>query len=132
MKRILFSSELPASNFYSQGIKVGNTIYLSGIVAFDPQTKKVETKSIEEQTERAIRNCELILREGGGNLGDVVQVIVLLKNPEDFDGMNRAYLKIFPNDSLPTRAVTKLGVDLPNILVSVMMTAVLQEGPTQR
>jgi 2-iminobutanoate/2-iminopropanoate deaminase len=124
LKEILFSAELPASAVYSQGIKVGNTIYLSGIVAFDPVSKKVEAKTIEEQTERAIRNCESILKSGGSSLEDVVQVIVLLKNPPDFDSMNKAYSKVFPTNP-PTRAVTKLGVDIPNILVSIMMTAVI-------
>jgi 2-iminobutanoate/2-iminopropanoate deaminase len=124
MKEILFSAELPTSPLYSQGIKVGSTIFLSGIVAFEPATKKVEAKTVEEQTERAIRNCETILKTGGATLEDVVQVVVLLKNPEDFDSMNKAYSKIFPRNQ-PTRAVTKLGVDLPNIFVSIMMTAVI-------
>src|SRR5579864_5581473 len=95
MKQILFNDQLPASSLYSQGIKTGNTIYVSGIVAFDPSTKKVETRTIEEQTERSIRNCELILNGGGASLDDVVQVIVLLKNAEDFDLMNKAYSRIF-------------------------------------
>jgi 2-iminobutanoate/2-iminopropanoate deaminase len=125
MKEILFNDQLPASSLYSQGIKTGNTIYVSGIVAFDPSTKKVETRTIEEQTERSIRNCELILKGGGASLDDVVQVIVLLKNAEDFDLMNKAYSRIFSKIQ-PTRAVTKLGVDLPNILVSIMMTAVIE------
>jgi 2-iminobutanoate/2-iminopropanoate deaminase len=124
VKQVLFSSQLPASNLYSHGIKVDNTIYLSGIVGFDLETKKVEARTIEEQTIRAIRNCELILREGGASLKDVVQVIVLLKNSQDFEGMNGAYRKIF-SDWLPVRAVTKLGVDVPNILISIMMTAVI-------
>ena len=124
VKQILFSSDLPSSPLYSQGIKVGNTIYVSGIAAFDRLTKKVEGGTIEEQTERAIRNCELILKQGGATLEDVVQVIVLLKNPRDFDGMNKIYSRIFLKDQ-PTRAVTKLGVDFPNILVSIMMTAVV-------
>jgi 2-iminobutanoate/2-iminopropanoate deaminase len=126
LKEVLFSSELPSSKFYSHGIKAGNMIYVSGIVAFDPVTKKVEVKTIEEQTERAIRNCELILQKGGATLKDVVQVVVLLKNPQDFDGMNSAYARMFSRqDEMPSRAVTKLGVDVPNVLVSIMMTAVL-------
>ena len=124
MKQILSSPDLPSSPVYSHGVKVGNTIYLSGIIAFDPSTKKVEAKTIEEQTERAIRNCEIVLRIGGAALKDVVQVVVLLKNPQDFESMNKAYAKIFPKDQ-PSRAVSKLGVDLPNVLVSVMMTAVI-------
>lgn len=125
MKQILFSGDLPGSILYSQGVKVGNTVYLSGIIAFDPETKKVEVKTIEEQTERAIRNCELILKTGGASLEDVVQVVILLKDPQDFDSMNRAYATIFSKDQ-PTRAVARLGVDIPNILVSVIMTAVIQ------
>ena len=124
MKQILFSSDLPSSPLYSQGIKVGNNIYVSGIAAFDRLTKKVEGGTIEEQTERAIRNCELILKQGGATLEDMMQVIVLLKNPQDFDGMNKIYSRIFSKEQ-PTRAVTKLGVDFPNILVSIMMTAVV-------
>ncbi|MFI5419934.1 MAG: RidA family protein [Nitrososphaerales archaeon] len=125
MKKILFSSGLTSSSLYSHGIKVDNTIYLSGIVAFDPITKKVETRSVDEQTEQALRNCEKILLEGGASLKAVVQAIVLLKNSGDFDGMNAAHSAIFSGDSLPARAVTKLGVDVPNIMVSIMMTAVV-------
>jgi 2-iminobutanoate/2-iminopropanoate deaminase len=124
MKQILFTAELPGSQFYSQGVKVGNTVYLSGMVATDPATKKVQAKTVEGQTERAVRNCELVLKAGGASLGDVVQVLVLLKNPQDFDAMNRAYFKIFSKD-MPARAVAKLGVDLPNILISLTMTAVM-------
>ncbi|MDA4112722.1 MAG: RidA family protein [Thaumarchaeota archaeon] len=124
MKRVLFSADLPGSPLYSHGIRAGNTVYLSGIIAFDPATKKVEAKTIEVQTERAIRNCEQILRTGGASLEDVVQVVVLLKDPQDFDSMNRAYARIFSKDP-PARAVARLGVDIPNVLVSVMMTAVV-------
>jgi len=124
MKKILASSEIPSSPFYSQGVKVDNTIYISGIIAFDPVTKKVEAKSIEEQTEQAIHNCEKILHLGGASLDDVIQVIVLLRNPEDFEGMNRAYQKVFSKNP-PTRAVSKLGVEVPNVLISIMMTAAI-------
>ena len=51
-----------------------------------------------------------------------MQVTVLLTHPEDFAGMNEAYGEFFPSEP-PARAVTKLGVDVPGLLVSVMMTA---------
>ena len=51
-----------------------------------------------------------------------MQVTVLLANPADFAGMNEEYAKVFATDP-PTRAVTKLGVELTNVLVSIMMTA---------
>ncbi|MGZ4674053.1 MAG: RidA family protein, partial [Ilumatobacteraceae bacterium] len=75
-----------------------------------------------EQTRQALRNCEAIVEAGGGRLEDVVQVTVLLANPADFAGMNEEYQKVFAVEP-PARAVTKLGVELPNVLVSIMMMA---------
>ena len=80
--------------------------------------------SIQEQTRQALLNCETILRAAGAALADVVEVQVLLTNPSDFAGLNEAYAKMFPQDP-PVRSVTKLGVDIPNILVSIKMTAVV-------
>lgn len=51
---------------------------------------------------------------------------MLLTRPDDFAGLNEAYLKFFPTDP-PARAVAKLGVELPNVLVSIKLTAVLWE-----
>jgi 2-iminobutanoate/2-iminopropanoate deaminase len=69
-------------------------------------------------------NCQNILRSAGAALTDVVEVLVLLTRPGDFAGLNEEYAKFFPTDP-PTRAVAKLGVELPNVLVSIKMTAVL-------
>lgn len=126
MKReTITATEIPKSPGYSQAVKVGTTVYLSGTIAFDPRTKKIEATTIEAQTEQAIQNCARILEAAGGTLDDVVQVIVLLKNPSDFAGMNSVYAKHFAYDE-PARAVTKLGVDRADVLVSFMMTAVIQ------
>jgi 2-iminobutanoate/2-iminopropanoate deaminase len=56
----------------------------------------------------------------------VAQVTVLLTNATDFAGMNESYAEVFTTES-PARAVAKLGVDLPNVLVSIMMTAHIAE-----
>ena len=124
------SPDLPRSPNYSPAIKVGNLVFVSGTVAYDPRTKKVEATSIEAQTDRAIENCATLLRAAGADLPDVVQVTVLLHDPADFERMNSAYAKHFPRDP-PTRMVAKLGVDLPNIRISVAMTAVVQTESTR-
>jgi 2-iminobutanoate/2-iminopropanoate deaminase len=121
-KEILRTEKAPSSPLYSQGVKVGKTIYVSGMVGIDTATKQLAGTTIQEQTRQALRNCEAILEAGGGTLEDVVQVTVLLTNPADFAGMNEEYAKVFATEP-PARAVTKLGVDLPNLLVSIMMTA---------
>ena len=126
-KRILKTASAPASPLYSQGVKVGSTIYVSGMVGMDPVTKQMAGASIQEQTQQALRNCQAVIEAGGGTLDDVVQVTVLLTSPADFAGMNEAYAKVFATDP-PARAVTKLGVELPNVLVSIMMTAQVSES----
>jgi 2-iminobutanoate/2-iminopropanoate deaminase len=80
--------------------------------------------TIQEQTRQALVNCANILRAAGATLENVVEVHVLLAKPNDFVGLNEEYAKFFPTDP-PTRAVAKLGVELPNVLVSIKMTAVL-------
>src|ERR1051325_4026370 len=121
-KQIVRTEDAPSSPLYSQGVKVGSTIYVSGMVGMDAATKKMAGATIQDQTRQALRNCIAIVEAGGGKLDDIVQVTVLLANPADFAGMNEEYAKVFPSEP-PARAVAKLGVELPNLLVSIMMTA---------
>jgi 2-iminobutanoate/2-iminopropanoate deaminase len=121
-KQIITTEEAPSSPLYSQGVRIGPTIYVSGMVGIDPATKQLAGPTIQEQTRQALRNCMAIVEAGGAGLEDVVQVTVLLANPADFAGMNEEYAKVFATEA-PARAVTKLGVELPNILVSIMMSA---------
>lgn len=115
---------LPASPFFSQAVKAGGMVYLSGIVGIDPATSKMAGDTIEEQTRQSLSNCEAILHEAGATLQDVVDVQVLLARPGDFVGMNAAYAPFFPENP-PARSACKLGVEIPNLLVSIRMTAVV-------
>lgn len=123
-RQIIQTPNAPGSALFSQAIKVGSNIYLSGIVGIDPETNQLAGVTIQEQTRQALVNCENILRAAGAQLENVVEVLVLLAKPDDFAGLNEEYAKLFPTDP-PTRAVGKLGVELPNVLVSIKMTAVL-------
>jgi 2-iminobutanoate/2-iminopropanoate deaminase len=121
-KQIVRTDAAPSSPLYSQGVRVGSTIYVSGTVGIDVASKQMAGPTIQDQTRQALRNCLAIVEAGGGKLEDIVQVTVLLANPADFAGMNEEYAKVFTTEP-PARAVTKLGVELPNVLVSIMMTA---------
>lgn len=123
-RQIIRTPDAPASALFSQAIKVGSTIYLSGITGIDAKTNQLAGSTIQEQTRQALVNCENILRAAGAGLDHVVEVHVLLARPSDFAGLNDEYAKFFPTDP-PTRAVAKLGVELANVLVSIKMTAVL-------
>jgi len=122
-KQIIRTSDAPSSALFSQAVKVGQMIYLSGIVGTDPKTNQLVGTTIQDQTRQALLNCDNILRAAGAKLENVVDVHVLLAKPGDFAGLNEAYAKFFPTDA-PARAVGKLGVELPNVLVSIKLTAV--------
>ena len=124
MRQIIQTSNAPSSSLFSQAIRVGSTIYTSGIVGNVPTTNQQAGSTIQEQTRQALVNCENILHAAGAKLEHVVEVHVLLARPNDFAGLNEEYAKFFPTDP-PTRSVAKLGVELPNVLVSIKMTAVL-------
>jgi 2-iminobutanoate/2-iminopropanoate deaminase len=123
-RQVIRTSDAPSSALFSQAIKVGSTVYVSGIVGVDPRTNQLAGSTIQAQTRQALINCENILRAAGAKLENVVEVLVLLADPNDFAGLNEEYAKFFPTDP-PARAVAKLGVELPNVLVSIKMTAAL-------
>jgi enamine deaminase RidA (YjgF/YER057c/UK114 family) len=103
-------------------VKAGQHVYVSGLVGIDPTTGDLVGSTVQEQTRQALTNCEAILKAAGASLEDVVEVGVLLTNPTDFAGMNDEYATWFPAEP-PTRYVAKLGVEIPNLLVSIRMTA---------
>lgn len=129
-KQIIRTTDAPnQSLLYSQAVKVGSTIFVTGTLGIDPKTKQPAGTTIQEQTRQALVNCRNILRAAGATLEDVVEVQVLLARPDDFAGLNEAYAKFFPIDP-PTRTTARLGPELPNLLVSIGMTAVLGAGQT--
>ena len=127
MKRqIIRIADAPSNPLYSQAVKVGPTIFITGVPGIDPKTNKVAGPTIQEQTRQALITCENILRAAGAKLTDVAEVQVLLARPKDFAGLNEAYAKFFPKDP-PVRSVARLGPDLGEILVSIKMTAIVAE-----
>lgn len=119
---IVSTPHAPSSPLYSQGVKAGPFLFVSGMTGIDTATGEQAGPTIQQQTAQALANGLAIVEAGGGALADIVQVTVLLSRPEDFAGMNEAYGAFFPTEP-PARAVTRLGPDLPGVLVSVMMTA---------
>jgi 2-iminobutanoate/2-iminopropanoate deaminase len=124
-REILHTSEAPVqSTLYSQGVRVGQTIYVAGMLGIDPKTNEPAGATIQEQSWQALINCEAVLRAGGATRENVVEVQALLARPEDFAGLNEVYGKFFTVDP-PVRSVARLGPELPGFLVSIKMTAVL-------
>jgi reactive intermediate/imine deaminase len=123
-REIITAANAPSSPLFSQGVKAGPHVYVSGIVGIDPASGSLVGATIQDQTRQALKNCEAILDAAGASLDDVVEVCVLLANPDVFAGLNEEYAHWFPSDP-PTRSTTKLGVEVPGVLVSIRMTAVV-------
>ena len=127
MRKIIYTPDAPS--LWTQATKVGNHIYVAGTAGMDPKTNHLVGATVEEQTHQALRNCEAILKAAGASLDDVVQVTILLREPEDSRGMQGEINKTFP-DSRPSQIVGKLGVirDIEGIplRVSVSMTAIIE------
>jgi len=122
VRKVGETANAPSSPLYSQAVKAGQHVYVSGLVGVDASTGSLVGSTIQEQTRQALTNCEAVLQAAGATLESVVEVGVLLTNPTDFAGMNEEYATWFPAQP-PTRYVAKLGVEIPGVLVSIRMTA---------
>jgi 2-iminobutanoate/2-iminopropanoate deaminase len=123
-RKIITTPRAPSSPLFSQGVKAGSQVFVSGTTGIDPSNGRLVGDSIQTQTRQALANCETILQAGGASLDDVVEVGVLLADPNDFNGMNEEYARWFPTNP-PTRYAARLGPEIPGLLVSIRMTASL-------
>ena len=121
-RHVIANADAPSSPLFSQAVKAGPFVFVSGTVGTDPSTGNLAGATIQEQTRQALTNCQAILQAGGASLDDVVEVGILLTNPADFAGLNEEWARWFPSDP-PARYGVKLGVDVPGLLVSIRMTA---------
>ena len=101
---------------YSQGLRVGDFVFVSGQGPLDPETGQIVGTTIEEQTARVLENIKAILAAGGAAMGDVVKVSAHLSDLSLFERYNKVYATYFP-DPKPTR--TTVGSQLLGILVEI-------------
>ena len=107
---------------YSQALRAGDFLFVSGQGPLDPVTGKVVGETIEEQTTRTIENLKAILEAGGATLADVVKVSAHLTDLANFEKYNKVYASYFP-DPKPVR--TTVGSQLLGIMVEIDAIAYL-------
>ena len=88
---------------YSQAIKVGETLFISGQIPLEPGTMNIVDEDIRAQTHRVFNNLAAVAREGGGNLDDVVKLTVFLTDLSHFAVVNEVMAEHF-NPPYPARA----------------------------
>jgi len=101
MRQVIRTPDAPGSPLFSQAIKVGSTVYVSGMAGIDPTTNQLAGSTIQEQTRQALINCQNILRAAGATLEDVVEVQVLLTRPMTLPASTKS-TSVLPNQSADT------------------------------
>jgi 2-iminobutanoate/2-iminopropanoate deaminase len=107
---------------YSQAIKSGGFIFLSGQVALDPKSGELTGADIRQQTERVLNNIKGILEAAGANLHHVVKTTVFLKDMNDFAAMNEVYGRYFTS-APPARSTVQVARLPKDALVEIEVTA---------
>ena len=113
----------PPLGAYSQGIRAGDFIFVTGCGPIDPTTAKVTGATVEEQTEVVINNLEAILKAGGATLADVVKATVHLLDETEFPRFNEVYARRFP-EPRPARTTVGSGLrQVPGMRVEIDLIA---------
>lgn len=92
---------------YSQAIRAGGLVFVSGQLGLDPATSDYAGETIEEQTEQVFRNLAAILEEAGSGLDRIVKTTVYLADLDDFVGMNAVYAR-HVGETPPARATVEV------------------------
>lgn len=107
MKEIISTENAPgAIGPYSQAVKAGNLIFVSGQIPIDPKTGEFVSAEISEQTEQVLKNLSAVLEAAGSSLNEVVKTTVFLADMNDFAAMNAVYGKYF-SENKPARATVE-------------------------
>ena len=108
---------LRVSGAYSQAIRAGDFVFVSGQGPLDPDTLDIVGETIAEQTEQTLRNLAAIAKAAGGSLDDAVKISAFLSSLDLFPAFNETYERIFSSTPRPARTTT--GAELRNILVEI-------------
>ena len=107
---------------YCHAMKVGNLVFCSGQTPLHPESMKIEGVTIEQQTERVLKNLTIVLEDMGLGLKDIAKTTVYLKNMSDFQGMNHVYEKIFQGHK-PSRTTISVKQNPLDALVEIECVA---------
>lgn len=122
-KEIVFTNKAPKPPAsYSQAVKAGGLVFVSGQAPLDPVTGEVVGTTIQEQTAQSLRNVEAILIAAGSSLAQAVSATFILAEESDFPGFSEEWAKWFKTDP-PARQGAKLPIRPKGMRISIAMVA---------
>lgn len=108
-KQTIFTNNAPAAiGTYSQAVRAGNTVYVSGQIALHPQTMELVDDSSDAQIRQVFDNLAAIVAAAGVTLADVVKLTVYLTDLDDFAAVNKIMTEYF-SEPYPARAAVGAG-----------------------
>ncbi|MBQ6442660.1 MAG: RidA family protein [Lachnospiraceae bacterium] len=126
MNQAIKTKDAPAAiGPYSQAIRSGNTIYVSGQIPIDPATGEFAGADIKTQTRQSLTNIKNILAAAGAKMSDVVKTTVLLSDIGNFTAMNEVYAEFF-TEPFPARAAFQTAAIPKGALVEIEAIAVVE------
>jgi 2-iminobutanoate/2-iminopropanoate deaminase len=125
MRQPVTSPDAPkAIGPYSQAIRAGNLLFLSGQIPLDPQSGNVVPGDIAAQTERVLRNISAVLKAANADFSNVVRTTVFLADMNEFAAMNEVYGK-FVADPPPARSTVQVARLPKDVRVEIDVIAIL-------
>jgi len=109
---------------YSPGVRAGNNIYVSGMLAIDQEGKSVGIGDITAQTRHVLESVKAVIEAGGGKMSDIAYNAIILKDLADYAAMNKVYAEYFPANP-PARYCIKADLVKPEFLVEITSVAYL-------
>lgn len=124
-KKAVFSKDAPAPiGPYSQAVRVGDWLFVSGQIPVDPSTNEVVSGGIVAQTRQVLQNLQAILNAEGASLQNIVKTTIYLQDLYDFKAMNEVYETYF-SQPYPARATVEVSALPKGVLIEIEAIAYL-------
>jgi 2-iminobutanoate/2-iminopropanoate deaminase len=128
MKKIISTSEAPAAiGPYSQGVRVGSTIYYSGQIPLDPKTGQMVSGDVKVQARRVLENIGGLLKAESLSFDNIVKTTIFLADINDFQTVNEIYASYF-KQAPPARSTVQAGALPKGARIEIEVIAVGGEG----
>ena len=124
--QVIHTENAPAAiGPYSQAVKAGNLLFVSGQVPFVPETMEIVEGDVKAQTAQSLKNLQAILKEAGADFSDVVKTTVFIKDMNEFAQINEVYGEFF-GENKPARACVEVARLPKDVKVEIEVIAVVK------
>ena len=125
MKKVVKTTGAPAPiGPYNQAIFAGNTLYISGQIAINPESGDLLTDDLEKETTQVLENLKAIVTEAGLNMNHIVKTSIFISDMNNFGKINDVYSRYFNSENAPARETVEVACLPKNVNVEISAIAV--------